>query len=173
MKIRLATEKDVQELAKVHVDSWRSTYEGIVDPAFLERLSYEDREQRWTQIIAENPPFVAVHEEGKIVGFAGGGKERFGNLPPYDGEVYAIYILEAYQRQGIGRKLIRAVVEQLMDEGYTSMAIRVLSENDACLFYEAIGGKIIDEEELTIGNKIHKGIVYGWDSLKSVINNLT
>ncbi|MGG3736887.1 GNAT family N-acetyltransferase [Aeribacillus pallidus] len=29
---------------------------------------------------------------------------------PYDGELYAIYLLENYQRQGIGNQLVRHVV---------------------------------------------------------------
>ena len=41
---------------------------------------------------------------GGIVGFSCAGPERSGD-PTYRGEVYAIYILRAFQDQGLGRQL--------------------------------------------------------------------
>lgn len=171
MKIRLATIEDATGIARVHVDSWRTTYTGIVDPSFLDSLSYEEREQRWRQVIPSDPPFVAVNKDHEVIGFANGGKERTGKFAPYESEVYAIYLLEPYQGKGLGRKLIQAVVNQLIEAGYESLIIRVLSENEARFFYEAIGGVIVTEGELTIGNKTHKEIVYGWQSLESFVTS--
>ena len=45
--IRKAELEDAKGIAKVHVDSWRTTYKGIVPDTFLENLSYENREQIW------------------------------------------------------------------------------------------------------------------------------
>ena len=47
MKIRPATAGDAAALARVHVDSWRTTYRGIVPDEALAHLSYERREQLW------------------------------------------------------------------------------------------------------------------------------
>ncbi|WP_306428702.1 hypothetical protein [Robertmurraya siralis] len=41
MIIREATLSDAEGIAKVHVDSWRTTYKGIVSDVFLEQLSYK------------------------------------------------------------------------------------------------------------------------------------
>lgn len=54
--------------------------------------------------------FVAETENGEVIGFADCGNERSGDYPGIEGEVYAIYILEAYQGQNIGKlkKVIQA-----------------------------------------------------------------
>ncbi|WP_310739799.1 hypothetical protein [Oceanobacillus alkalisoli] len=43
MQIRRADSKDATGIAKVHVDSWRATYKGIIPEDFLNNLSYEHR----------------------------------------------------------------------------------------------------------------------------------
>ena len=60
-----------------------------------------------------------------VVGFADGGPERGGD-PVYCGELYAISILDTYQRQGIGRCLTQAVAERLLRAGFRSMLLWVL-----------------------------------------------
>ena len=40
MRIRAAKPADAGSLARVHVDSWRSTYTGILPDEFLAGLSY-------------------------------------------------------------------------------------------------------------------------------------
>lgn len=43
MHIRRATETDAAAIARVQVDSWRSTYKGIVPEQHLISLSYKER----------------------------------------------------------------------------------------------------------------------------------
>ncbi|PJN55835.1 hypothetical protein PAEVO_25570 [Paenibacillus sp. GM2FR] len=43
MHIRHANEQDAAGIANVHVNSWKTTYKGIVDDSFLENLSAADR----------------------------------------------------------------------------------------------------------------------------------
>ena len=43
MFIRKANIEDAMGIAKVHVDSWRTTYKGIVPEVFLENLSYDEK----------------------------------------------------------------------------------------------------------------------------------
>ena len=92
--VREARLGDAAGIAKVHVDSWRTTYPGIMPDAVLSVLSYEEREQLWTRRLsaaAESKQVVFVaeqrraaahgqdalaadHEEAAgIVGFASGG----------------------------------------------------------------------------------------------------
>lgn len=143
MIIRKANLQDVVAIAKVHVDSWRTTYKGIVPDSYLERLSYERRQVTWTHVITnqlESQVFVAEDDDHGIVGFANGGRERSGNLS-YQGELYALYIFKEYQGSGIGRALTRAVVSQLKENGYNMMTW-VLKDNPSLGFYEHIGKKI-------------------------------
>jgi len=41
MIIREATHNDIPALAKVHVDTWRTAYRGIMPDEYLANLSYE------------------------------------------------------------------------------------------------------------------------------------
>ena len=70
-------------MAKVHVDTWRTTYSGIVPVDYLAGLSCTERQSRWAEILRTNQAatsnFVAETENGDIVGFAGGGPEREAN----------------------------------------------------------------------------------------------
>lgn|SRR5699024_9355916 len=165
MKIRLAQEKDAKAIAKVHVDSWRTTYEGVVDPDFLANMSYSEREENWSRIIPSNPPLVAENEDGEIIGFASSGPERSGEYPGYSSELYAIYICKEYQGKGLGKSLVSHTMDRLLEAGYESMIVIVLEENEARFFYEALGGQRLAEGELKIGERTHRELVYGWKSL--------
>ena len=103
MNIRKAKAEDAAEIAKVHVDSWRTTYKNIVSDEFLERMSYEERENMWKRIFQSTggePCVYVTEKDGEIVGFASGGKERSGNYPDFDSELYAIYLLAEVRRMG-------------------------------------------------------------------------
>jgi len=96
--IRDARVSDARGIALVHVDTWRSTYAGIVALDNLDKLSYDEREQRWTRNLSDPEcgrsrfTLVAEDEKDKIVGFASGGPERT-NDRVYRGELWAIYVL--------------------------------------------------------------------------------
>lgn len=172
MIVRKATHNDVPAIAKVHVDTWRTTYRGIVPDEYLANLSYERRANGWHQILNQAPEdgnftYVAENEVGEVVGFANGGMERTGD-PVYKGELNAIYILQSHQGEGIGRCLARAVVERLHLLGINSMLVWVLLDNPACQFYAALGGKRVHEKELEIGGKPLIEVAYGWMDTRSL-----
>src|ERR1700730_1563513 len=105
--IRLADLDDAPGIAHVHVASWRTTYRGLLPDEFLESLSESGYEDRWRRNIAEGTNTVhVVEEDGGVVGFASGGRERAGESG-YSGELYAIYMLDNAQRRGYGRELVR------------------------------------------------------------------
>lgn len=47
MHVRLASSDDIPGIARVHVESWRSTYKGIISDAFLSSLTVEKRIRNW------------------------------------------------------------------------------------------------------------------------------
>ncbi|WP_456275243.1 N-acetyltransferase family protein [Bacillus sp. AK128] len=165
MEIRPATVEDAPAIAKVHVDSWKSTYKDIMSAEYLSNLSYGSREDLWKTVIPGGGVFVALNDSKEIVGFASGGKERSKEYAGYDGEVYAIYLLEHAQRKGIGRKLIQAVVQDLHKKQIYSMIIWVLEDNPSTLFYQALGGQIIDKMNIEMDGKILKEIAFGWKQI--------
>jgi ribosomal protein S18 acetylase RimI-like enzyme len=160
-----AVPADARALARVHVDGWRTTYRGIVPDSVLSQLAYEERERMWQGILdaAEGQAFVyvAVDGSGQIVGFASGGPERSGD-PDYKGELYSIYIADAYHRKGVGRLLAQAVAERLARAGLHAMLVWVLANNPARHFYEALGGLQARRQQITIAGVTLDDIGYGW-----------
>lgn len=120
IKIRKAVLTDTKGIAKVHVDSWKTTYTNIVPDEYLNNLTYVRREQLWLTAIPKGGIYVAENSRGEIVGFSSGGKERSGKYNGYDGELYAIYILKEYQKQGIGKALIKPIIKELNRMGLNS-----------------------------------------------------
>lgn len=80
MMIRKAIEIDATSIGKVHVDGWRTTYQGIVPNRYLDRLSYEEREKDWLKGIQTNGVYVAENERGEVVGFATGERNEQENI---------------------------------------------------------------------------------------------
>lgn len=167
MIIREANYNDALSIAKVHIDTWRTAYKGIVSDEYLNKMDYDAREKRWQKTIGEASKagkyiFVAEDEEAGVVGFASCGLERDGDKL-YKGELYAIYIIKEYQNRGIGKLLFNSVVNKFAQLKIDSMLIWALESNcTACRFYEANGGKKIKERYISIGDDTLKEAAYGW-----------
>src|SRR5688500_8442383 len=140
MSIRPATQADIPAIARVHVDSWRSTYRGIVPDEYLDSLTYANRERMWRQVLGEfaerHVAHVAEDADTGVVGFALGATA---DEPGFDGEMLAIYLLSDHQGVGVGRRLMATVAKDLAARGMGSLIVWVLAENPARRFYEALG----------------------------------
>jgi GNAT superfamily N-acetyltransferase len=168
MIIRRAKIKDAFGIAKVHVDSWKTTYKNIVPDDYLNKLSYESRVPLWEESIPKSLVIVAEDEDGQIVGFSTGGKERTGNYEDYKGELYAIYILKEFQGKGLGTKLVKPIMDELASLGINTMLVIVLEDNPSRYFYEALGAEKIESLEIQIGGKKLREAVYGWDDINLI-----
>ncbi len=169
MQIRQANVGDAAGIAKVQVDSWKTTYKGIVPNAYLEEMNYENREQLWVQILEKGGVvFVAEDKSVGMIGFSSCGLERTGDYPLYSGELYAIYLLQEYQGKGIGKALVKPLIDYLTKQGITSMLVFVLEENNSKFFYEALGAKLIDTVEAEISGETFNESVYGWRDIRSI-----
>jgi GNAT superfamily N-acetyltransferase len=164
LKVREAHPEDATAIARVHVDAWRETYRGIVPDSVLDALRYEDREAFWSGVLRRSgiDEIVYVAEfADSIRGFASGGPERTHNAS-YQSELYAIYVLRAAQKRGVGRKLFDAVVRRLIEKGHASMLVWVLERNPACGFYESMGGQRVDQKVEHFGSAALTEVAYGW-----------
>ena len=168
MQIREAASDDIPGIARVHVDTWRTAYVGIIPAEYLAGLTYERSEIRWREHLFREGSgrFVYVAEDaGRIIASASGGPERDG-MPGYDGELYGLYVLAACQRQGIGRELTQTVARRLAADGFKAMILWVLKDNlKARAFYEAMGGVLAGEKDINIGAANLVEVAYGWSDL--------
>lgn len=170
LTIRRALPADATSIAEVHVASWRTTYPGIVDQAYIDSLSTTERAAAWARrLSAAGTPtapdvLVAIVAEDEIVGFISGGLIRE-PLPQFDAELHAIYLLDSVQGRGIGRQLVGVWATVALERGLHSAVVRVLADNPARHFYERLGAEALRETELTIGGKPYPERWYGWRKL--------
>ena len=169
MMIRAACIDDAPAIARVHVDSWRTAYKGIVSDRFLADISYKQREQSARQRLnnLDVYTYVAEDEQGRIVGFIAGGLNRDAS-EEYISELYAIYLLKEVQGQGIGKKLTQVLVERLIQEHYYSMLVWVLADNPSRRFYEALGGQCVSTKHIEIGGIMLEEVSYGWHDIRTM-----
>lgn len=172
MRVRPATLDDVPAIARIHVDSWRATYRGIVPDPFLDQLSVADHAQRWQLRVqdAELITLVAETGAGNLVGFVIGGAERSGDSA-FSAELYAVYLDPAHMRRGIGALLVRGLALALQDSGHRSLLVWVLADNPARYFYMALGATFVRSATITIGGVALAEEAYGWPEIARLLQH--
>ena len=174
IRIRHAKPADAAALARVHVDSWRTTYAGSVPHEYLSNLSYSSSQATWNKTLktvgSRTSLLVAEAHEDKVIGFAQCGPGRQGD-GTYHGEIYSLYLLEEYQRKGVGRRLFLAVTKRLLDDGMRSMLLWVFEANlGARRFYESLGGENTSRSAvITIAGTDLVEIAYGWTDISPLV----
>lgn len=171
-RVRDAVPSDSAAIARVHVNTWRTTYAGILPADFLAGLEYANSEAVWSAAMGSNRPgaslLVAETDQDEVVGFVYGAPEREGD-PVYRGEIFAIYVLQAYQRQGAGRRLFSTAARRLHEAGFDAFLLWVLKDNlSSRRFYEALGGTYLAEKTITIGGTHLSEVSYGWRDIADI-----
>jgi ribosomal protein S18 acetylase RimI-like enzyme len=166
--IRKATLEDASAIATVHVAAWKEAYRGIVADEVLNNLSIQRRTEQWVNSLSDethayHQAFVA-EENGQVVGFSNFGAPQIKDSG-FDGELFAIYVLKASHKMGVGRMLVQAVVNGFREMRSRSMMVWVLKDNPARGFYERLGGKYLDEKPIQIGAEELMEVAYGWRDL--------
>ncbi len=166
--LRRARLDDAEAIGRVHVETWRVTYAGMLPDDMLLKMS-EDRQARmWQRLLGEGETsIVAEVAQAGIVGFGSFGPNRSGR-DGFTGEVYTLYVAPDFQNCGIGRGMLRAMFGTLAREGHDSALIWVLAENPSRFFYEAMGGRCIGEREVRMWGTNLRELAYGWDSIHAL-----
>lgn len=173
MNIRKANSQDAQGIGKVHVDSWKTTYKGILPDDFLNNLSYEQRTELWKKNISDatNYVLVAENEQNEIIGFATGGTRKTNSVPNAT-DLTSIYLLEEYQGIGIGKQLLKEIFAYFKLKGYEKVFVEVLAENKTRNFYEYYGAQYVENTEIKIGGKVLEELIYVWNDIDKVIEKI-
>jgi len=166
VSIRIAEVRDAAAIAHVHVQSWRTTYEGIVPQEYLASMSEAERTPMWQGWLAQDISVFVAEVEGRVVGFAAGGAIRE-PYDAYDSELYTFYLLKKAQGRGIGKALLRSVVQALVQKGHRRMLVWVLEQNPAVGFYEKAGAQHLSTQQTEIGGLALSDLALGWPDLKA------
>jgi GNAT superfamily N-acetyltransferase len=171
----MAFPPDAPDLARMHVESWRETYPGLVPEAMLASLSVAARTAAWAAILAEPARATGVFVAelgGRIVGFGSCGPQRAHGLRArgYDGEISALYVLRAFQRRAVGVRLLFRMAFQLEVIGFEAASLWVLRDNaPARRFYERCGGERVAEREEVRPQGVLLEVAYGWSALARML----
>jgi GNAT superfamily N-acetyltransferase len=169
--IRRARTGDAQAIARIEIETWQTTYAGILTDQVLLAMSPERLARRWTHEIrgASDSVLVWQGERRQLLGFGHCGRQRDGFLG-YKGEVYMLYVLPDAQGLGIGRQLLSGLFETLVEQRLGSALIWVVRANPSRFFYERMGGKLVMQRRIPIGGQPVEAVGYGWTDLAAVLD---
>lgn len=171
MELREARVEDAAEIARIHLDGWREAYAGLLPPEVLAAVGYDEQELRWVGILGRQDPrevaVVAVDAFDRLVGFAAGGPERTGD-PEFRGELYAVAVLPAYRRRGLGRRLVAAVGAGLLAQGIGSLLARVPDRDPARALCRSLGGRPLGRSDP--GARPGIEVTFAWDDLRLLVS---
>lgn len=113
-EVRRAEPADAPSMARVHVDTWRETYRGLMSDAVLDDPALLDwREKFWTTALTDsryeqNSVAVALHE-GTLIGIAMSGTSP--NDAEEQQQLFVLYAYAAFHGSGVGAALLNAVID--------------------------------------------------------------
>jgi ribosomal protein S18 acetylase RimI-like enzyme len=157
VQLTRAVLEDTPAVARVHVDTWKTAYAGIVPDEVLSALSTAPREAMWREAITRgSPDLVVAKDNDQVVGFISFGACRDENVPGQIGEIYALYVLSAQWTRGVGRGLWLYGRDRLMEQGFRSVTLWVFAENARAINFYRAAGFVLDPlrtHEVILGGK--------------------
>lgn len=136
MILRSARDLDLPAIARLHGDSWRRAYAGMLPARFLDHEMPRRMAADWGPARLGRQ-HVLVVEAGGLAGFAAA---DIGAEALY---VDNLHVAADRKGQGIGRQLMAAMAQTALSRGCVRLWLTVLEDNTAALaFYARLGGKV-------------------------------
>lgn len=141
---------------------------------YLNSLSYESKANEWDKRLFDKKSkefmYVAETDSADIVGFVSASLVRSNDI--YERELCSIYILREFQRKGVGQLLIKAIIANYTENNVSSMILWTLKDNPSRIFYEHLGGRIVDKRIIHRRGKELQQIAYAWEDITSIFKRL-
>ncbi len=153
--IRKATEADVRQIAEILVEDWKRAYRDIMDSAFLDAMSVE---QRYPIELQRYRKYTVAANGQEILGYAW---NEMIEEEAADCEIVALYVRYNKRKSGIGKARFQNAMDSFQAAGKKTMIVWCLKENhEAREFYERMGGKAEQTGTHTWGNRAYDMISY-------------
>jgi len=163
--IRIAVLNDAQQIAEVHVQSWKETYTGMINQEIIDELSVESRLKFWQKLLVDkNHRLLVCEKEGRILGFLDGYLNPDKNIA----EIKVFYFLKQFKGQGLGRAMFEKFYQLILAEKYQYLKLGVIKQNPSRYFYEKMGGTMIGEELIPEYGDGVAELFYQWEIQKAV-----
>lgn len=159
--VRDAATDDVAAIQHVARATWHAAYDEILGPdAVDEQVAEWYRDDVVTDAVESDDVVYLVASDEDVVGYASAGPSEQVD-DDATAQLYTIYVARDYWGDGIGSRLLDAVIEQLREQGYDAVRINVLEENDVGRsFYESHGFPVVEESTTTVADETVEEVVY-------------
>ncbi len=142
IQTRPATSADAEAIAFVRVAAWRAAYREFMPAGFLAALDPMANLNSLKAKLDSSEPrshLRVAQVNGAVVAYVTYGTPRYsasaGTL-----ELWALNIMPAYWRQGIGRVLVQEVLAEARQAAFTSVELWcIVGNTPAALLYESLG----------------------------------
>lgn len=169
LNVRTARPEDAADLARIYIESWQDTYAGVISHALLGAMSLKGHTARWQAAIRNaerhhGAVLVAEDSQAGIIGLTSLGAVRDSGTG-FEGEVYTLYVDPAFLGRGAGRALLSGAFDAFKARRLRSCLIWAHARNNACFFYEAMGGRRVATRTTRLMGELTPEIGFGWKRL--------
>lgn len=169
--IRLMGPDDVEAVARLHAESWRTAYRGMLSDEYLDTRADADRLRHWTRRLATTSPGafgVVAAQNGTPIGFAylieGGGDDGATLLDN-------LHVSPSARGGGIGPRLLDAAARGIVERGWNRrLELWVYTANaGARRFYERLDARLAASEtaDAADGGRV-PAVSYVWDDVRTL-----
>ena len=171
---RNASKSDAERISKLHAESWRLNYRGLLDDQFLDDEVFENRKQVWSERMNSpdlNQRVILAEVQEELIGFGClflNDEEQYGAL------LDNLHVAKLYSGKGIGSGIIKRLASEIKSSGgRNDMYLWVLKGNDGAIrLYEKLGALQKELEfETEFGNKPVEKYRYYWPNVDILIKD--
>lgn len=172
LTVRQMRPRDVSSVARLHAESWRTAYRGMLSDEYLDSRADAERLGLWIQRLTAPAPAACgliAERDGVPVGFAyliaAGGDDGATLLDN-------LHVSPSARGGGIGPRLLDQAARELLDRGWDRrLQLWVYAANaGARRFYERLGARLTasDTADAADGGRM-AAVSYGWDDARTLI----
>jgi ribosomal protein S18 acetylase RimI-like enzyme len=143
-RVRRAGPRDAAGIGRVHAESWRVTYAGLLSPRYLAGLDADALAARWYRRLRAqrgNESVLIAEADGEVAGFSLSRPcDEEPDLIGFAGEIAMLYIHPSAQRRRFGRALFERARADLAGLRLFWLVVWVVEANHAArAFYRRLG----------------------------------
>ena len=136
--VRKARLSDAQEIASIHVNSWKSAFEDLMPERYINSYTLEDRNAEWIKVLGSASESVIIAEDkSRLVGFLSY-SESENSLGTLD--LNKLYLCPSIYGEGVGYLLMKQMENEAQTACIDLIRLYVLDKNQSAInFYSKQG----------------------------------
>lgn len=155
--MRPATDDDLGAVKRVADRAWRAAYADLLGEATVAAMveAGYDRSVLEPQLAGGDRSLLVAEVDDRVVGFASGGPSEV----PIEGRA-SVYLDPEWWGQGVGTALLDRLVEELDEQGVTTIREHVLVANESGVGFYGKHFEETGERPIELGGEVHRAKVF-------------